>query len=127
MQQEVREGAVLESRVRSGRGEEERESDSGGHHEDHEGNHVLDYFNDNAEEDTSALEEREDLEGLHTLEQAKQSEEHSLGAILRGRLNSQGYPEVGEGEEEAEDVEVVPEVREVGSTSLIHGFDDLDG
>ena len=54
--------------IGSGRGEEERDSQSGGHHKHHERNHVLDYFDDNAEKDTSALEEREDVEGLHALE-----------------------------------------------------------
>ena len=130
MEQQVRVGDIGESSIGSGRGEEERDSQSGGHHKHHERNHVLDYFDDNAEKDTSALEEREDVEGLHTLEEAQQSQKDGLGTVLRRRGTaalSHCHSEVGEGEDEAKDVKVVPEVGEVGATSLFLLLNDLDG
>ena len=128
MQQEARVGALLESIIWSGGGEEERDSKSGGHHEEHERNHVLDDFDDNAEEDASALEEREDLEGLHALEQAQKSQERALRAVLGrgGASPTDRHSEVDEGEDETENVEVVPEVAKVSAAFVLH-FNGLDG
>ena len=70
------------------------------------------------------------MEGLHALEEAEQSQEHGLGPVLGGRgAASPGHrnSEVDEGEDEAEDVEVVPEVGEIGATSLALQFHRFDG
>ena len=112
MQEKIGVGGICECSFRSGRGKEEGESKCSDEHERHEGNHVLDNFNHNAKKDASALEQRKDLKGLHALEKAQQSEEHSLGATLRGRLINLSHrcSEVGEGESEAEDIDIVPEI-----------------
>ena len=128
MQQEITVSSSLECVIRSGGSEKEGDCKSGGQDKEHERNHVLDYFDDNAEKDAGALEEGEDLEGLHAVEETQQSQEHCLGAVLRGRgsICSHGHCEVNEGKEEAEDVEVVPEVAEVGPTSFVLEFNGLD-
>ena len=83
--QEARIGVSRKSILRRGRGEEESDSDGGGQDEEHEWNHVPQYFNDNAEKDASALEEGEDVERLHALEQTQKGQKNHFWARIRGR------------------------------------------
>ena len=126
MQQVVSIGYFFESSIGCGGGEEEGDSNCGGYHEHHERDHVLHYFDYNSEKHASALEEGEDVEGLHAVEEAQQSQKDCLSAILRRRAPlSNCHSEISECKGKAEDVEVVPEIMEVRAALFFISMDSM--
>ena len=109
---------------RGGGGEEERDDEVGRADEEEEGNHVLHDFDDDPEQHARALEEREDREGLDAMEEAQEGEKELVQLLVVRHRNC--HSEVEEAEDEAQEVEPVPEIGEVEALLLAH-FNDLDG
>ena len=101
MHKELRVGVALKLASGSGGREEQGDNQVGGQEEDEERSHVFDDFDDNAKENSSGLEKGEYREGLQTLEETQQSEEHGLHLLGR-RVSDDGSPKVEDAKDEAE-------------------------